>query len=52
MSGNRKLSFLGNFAKSEPNGILGRRYLEKQSSSNIFEIIDERFYVNGKINFK
>ena len=51
MSNVRKLAFLGEFAASEPNGCLGRRYLE-EPLCNIFEILDERFYKDGRLNLR
>jgi hypothetical protein len=51
MSANRKLSFLGKFAESEPNGVLGRKYLE-EPLCNIFEILDDRFYKDGRLDLK
>jgi hypothetical protein len=46
MSNHRKLSFLGEFKKSTAKGPSGRKYLDSKDCqfSNIFEIIDERFY--------
>lgn len=52
MSANRKLSFLGKFPESVPNGVLGRRYLQEEPLCNIFEILDDRFYKDGKLDLK